>query len=242
MLLHRRAALLASILSLPSSPQKLLSINKVTLQEEDLLLDTVVDVICSYTPVDFRESIRKANNFLYRGSGKELKYSYLPLDDRAKLPSTPLLINNPEPDLLIEGTYDDPMAIDYFRCLEDRLGNFPARPSTGHIATSDPVEAGKWGRCVSIWPLGKNWAYCWNPKSSVFFPSSTNNHGGKCQGDEFILNQQLVDALRDKREVLFSSCFDKEDRISLNSAFLSIPIEEDEKLRLSLENKNYGLS
>mmetsp|Transcript_27737 Transcript_27737/g.61082 ORF Transcript_27737/g.61082 Transcript_27737/m.61082 type:complete len:363 (+) Transcript_27737:60-1148(+) len=28
-----------------------------------------------------------------------------------------------------------------------------AKPSNGHIATSDPLEAGRWGRVVSVWPL-----------------------------------------------------------------------------------------
>jgi len=50
-----------------------------------------------------------------------------------------------------------------------------AMPSNGHIATSDPQEAGKWGSVVSVWPLGMDFSYVWPTQRSVFYNYDTKN-------------------------------------------------------------------
>jgi hypothetical protein len=66
-----------------------------------------------------------------------------------------------------------------------------AKPSNGHIATSDALEAGKWGKIVSVWPLlpstttennnnknNKNraiFSYVWPRNRSVFYESGNKN-------------------------------------------------------------------
>jgi hypothetical protein len=102
----------------------------------------------------------------------------------------------PLPDLLFLETHGyDQRALEYFEGLEQRLkskrvllttGNnniinninnnsaspfvFMAMPSNGHIATSDPHEASKWGTMVvSVWPVGSQWSYVWPRNRSVFY-------------------------------------------------------------------------
>ena len=226
MLLDRRAVL-TSLLSLPISHLN-----------GDSLFDTWVDVICSSTPTDFRRSIKASNNFLYRGTGDDEKTkSFLVLNDGK---SRRVLVNNPEPDLLVEGTYDDPSALEYFQCLEHQLRYFPARPSTGHIATSDPMEAGKWGDVVSVWPLGNEMAFVW-PKDYFVFYSDRSTDRKNCKVDTFFLNESLERALNENREVLFYSCFTEGYQKSLRSAFLTVPKSVDERLKMALESRNYGL-
>jgi hypothetical protein len=232
MILTRRAALVASsamgLVSYPPPP--------VTLEYQELTLDTCADLICNLTPVSFRQSVRKTQHFLYRGSE----------DDVLASPATPK-VASPEPDLLIEGTYDDPLALDYFTCLESKLGASPVRPSTGHVATSDPGEAAKWGEPVSVWPLGTNWAYVWPRETQLFFPTKSIRD---CQQSNFFLNLHLEDALRLKREVLFASWFEDADEhllssepyVSFESAFLTIPMRYDEEIKRELWKRHYGLN
>jgi hypothetical protein len=100
----------------------------------------------------------------------------------------------PLPDLLILETHGyDQRALEYFEGLEQRLISkrvqlttnniinnnnnnsaspffFMAMPSNGHIATSDPHEASKWGTMVvSVWPVGSQWSYVWPRNRSVFY-------------------------------------------------------------------------
>jgi hypothetical protein len=60
-------------------------------------------------------------------------------------------------DLIEEGTYANPVAVDFFRNSDSamRERNLPISPSMGHLATSNPLEASKWGSLCSIWPLDK---------------------------------------------------------------------------------------
>ena len=160
---------------------------------------------------------------------------------------------------------NDPLALDYFQQLEDFLVStsvtsattdaiFMAKPSNGHIATSDSSEAGKWGSVVSVWPLlpvenGKEdsqpakparFSYVWCRNQPVFYAPGTlekldvKNHK-QFDFQSLVKNQMLREALEETngREVLFS--------FSTTAAFVAIPIELDQLLRNELENIGYGL-
>ena len=224
MILDRRQAIVTSgSIFLPPFAKELLGY---------LAIDNCTDFICNYTPFSFREAVKLEDLFLYRGNN-------IPLNDVAQMV-------DPKPDLLMEGIYDDPLALKYFECIEKRLDAFSARPSTGHIATSNQQEAGKWGETVSVWPLGSSWAYVWPEDTEIFFPTKWKDH---CDGSELVLNQRVDDALHSNREVLFTSWFDDHQAISLpksfeclRSAFLIIPSRFDSQLKIELQKRNYGLS
>mmetsp|Transcript_65574 Transcript_65574/g.73168 ORF Transcript_65574/g.73168 Transcript_65574/m.73168 type:complete len:166 (-) Transcript_65574:169-666(-) len=110
---------------------------------------------------------------------------------------------------------------------------FVAKPSNGHIATSDPNEANKWGNVVSVWPLldsanssvtsstsdeqgggASLFSYVWLKDRSTFYPNNNNNnHDNNGNGnddnghDVLVINERLDDALKMKsgREVLFAT-------------------------------------
>ena len=249
--------------------------------------DNWADLICTYTPSSFRRAVQQTDRFLYRG---------VETDDDDEVSSSFSSVNRPRirhpaPDLLVKGTYEDPRALWYFRCLEDRLlssssssSSVLARPSNGHIATSDRSEAKRWGPVFSVWPLGRDWSFVWPKDRPTFFPAKydrgnddnnpAHQNGGivtdtrtpsplsSCQEDEDVLvvDADLVEALTQPREVLFASRFDSQDTrglsssntigknkmgrisfLSWKSAFIAIPINEDETLRRLLEERNFGL-
>lgn len=221
MLLDRRQAIFSSGLFLPPH---------ISLDSRTVLHCT--DLICNLTPPSFRQAVQQQDTFLYRGNEEPLEL-------------VPQLLD-PEPDLLTEGVYDDPLAIKFFQCLEQRLESFAARPSTGHIATSDRDEAGKWGEPVSVWPAGTDWAYTWPKDAQIFFPTQWKN---QCDRSEFVLNQGLEDALKKKHEVLFTSWFGNEENVylekgckALKSAFFIIPSDFDSQMKIELRKRNYGLN
>lgn len=192
------------------------------LQVNDLHL---TDLICQYTPAEFRFAVRQTSSFLYRG-------------ESVVSPS----ILHPEPDLLIEGTYtdDEGAALEYFSCLELKLKS-RAKPSTGHIGTSIQEDAAGWGRVVSVWPLGNHFSYVYPQDSGLFFPGNCN--------DEVVVDHNLETALSTGHELLFASWFDKDMKHLLpdvfssewTSAFLAIPASEDEKLKRCLQQRSYGM-
>jgi hypothetical protein len=184
--------------------------------------DILAEWICRFTPASFRAAVQETNHFLYRGATETV----------LKQQQAALLLQ-PAPDLLFPETYDnDPMALAYFQCLEDRLdqefdGNnrssqqqsvVQAKPSTGHIATSNPEEAGKWGPVVSVWPIvagDDQWSYVWPRDRETFYdndsdaahhdrgPSSSKS---SCRDeDQLIIDIGLVEALQKPREVLFAT-------------------------------------
>jgi hypothetical protein len=159
-------------------------------------------------------------------------------------------ICNPAPDLLLPETYgNDPFALRYFEELEAFLSlSFSApnsataiatpktiaiaiaKPSNGHIATSDALEAGKWGKIVSVWPLLPSptennksnnnnalFSYVWPRDRSVFYENINSNNNSNnnnndtsttktTQNNSLVVNEKLQDALVAKggREVLFA--------------------------------------
>ena len=224
MIMSRREALLTGSIILHGFPTSRELFGHLTIRK-------CSDLICNFTPNSIREIIKRENKFLYRGDDI--------LGDQVSD------IVDLEPDLLVEGTYDNPSALKYFECFEGRLGIFAARPSTGHIATSDQQEAGKWGDIVSVWPLGSSWAYVWPEDTATFFPSKWKDH---CYSSDLVLNRGLELALQRNREVLFTSWFDDiqatswpEEYRNLNSAFLIVSARCDSQLKTELQKQNYGL-
>jgi hypothetical protein len=175
------------------------------------------------------------------------------------------------PDLLLPETYNDPMALAYFECLEQRLSGLStentskastrhiitAKPSNGHIGTSDPRQAGQWGEVVvSVWPLGDQISYVWPRDRETFFPYSSHDDDNNnnvdigpqkvCREDNLVVNEALLKFRHQPREVLFASWFDSpflpsNDHVPVMSSFLSIPMEYDMILRKELERFQYGL-
>ena len=68
--------------------------------------------------------------------------------------SNRLVLKDPPPDLLEEGTYfGQAGAVDYFRALDDKLyAKGCSAVRRGHIATGSPNEAGKWGPIEVVFP------------------------------------------------------------------------------------------
>ena len=184
-----------------------------------------IDIIANYTPREFRNAVSRTGRFLYRGESSIDTFEIIA----------------EEPDLLIPGTYDSPDALDYFRCLERRLSvsGTSAIPSRGHIATSDRIEAAKWGEPVSIWPLGETLAWVWPKQASTLFPSSA-----KCPKDELAIDHDLEMALRLGHEVLFTSAFESPTAVPgfvgtvPESAFLAVSSKHEKELRLRLSIKS----
>lgn len=199
--------------------------------------DTIVDWICRSTPRTFRAAVQETDCFLYRGSTKE------------ELQRT---LQQPDADLLLPETYDNAHdALAYFECLEERLRRLPsisrtkgssviAMPSNGHIATSNPTEAGKWGPVVSVWPLGTDWSYIWPKDREVFYDAAADKSSSKrtCRDDQLMVDTDLERALKQPREVLFAS---GGMGVAAMSAFLIVPRDQDDNLRKKLRRINYGL-
>jgi len=180
------------------------------------------DLICGSTPESFRRAIQETNHFLYRGAeGKDLWG-----------------VQQPKSDLLSLDTYDEDAALIYFERLEKQLSvnhRWVACPSNGHIATSNPEEAGRWGAVVSVWPLGTEWSYVWPKDQSLFW-----SEGGGA--DALVIDQNLQRALTTDKEVLFASHFQSQSFSGVSlSAFISVPQQYDETLRGVLQSRNYGL-
>ena len=237
-------------------------------QEISLSSEIIARLIAPYTPREVLEAIRDSGGkFLYRGEEPNdgvSCYFEKEINIGKTSPSHLVRVCDPTPDLLLSETYgNDPLALDYFQQLEDFLVStsvtsattdaiFMAKPSNGHIATSDSSEAGKWS-VVSVWPLlpvgnGKEdakpktarFSYVWCRNQPIFYAPATlqkpdvKNHK-QFDFQSLVKNQMLREALEETngREVLFS--------FSTTAAFAAIPIELDQLLRNELEIIGYGL-
>ncbi len=212
-----------------------LALTFITTEKVETDDSVLVDWICRFTPSDFRAAIRDTGCFLYRGEANDQAILWKPI-----------------PDLLLPETYgNDPFALEYFQCLENRLVReytrpsfVEAKPSTGHIATSNPEEAGKWGHVVSVWPLGTRWSYVWPRDKETFFDDFQS---AGCQTDTLVVDTDLNEALQQPREILFATsglthaAMGKTVSVS-PSSFLAIPKVRDESIRETLEMLDYGLS
>lgn len=212
-----------------------------TLCSSSVLIEDVAKFILTNTPRDFLEAISNTNgNFLYRGEqAPEAKQS---------MAGT---ICSPAPDLLLEGTYgDDVKALQYFECLEQYLSkqdtDIVAKPSTGHIGTSDPRVARQWGDVVSVWPLGDSLSYVYPKDQSTFYPDcACQQADNDKESSQYVMDTDLETALVSQKEVLFASWYSKTQSKSgstiPSSAFLAVPQRHDKKLKEILESMNYGL-
>lgn len=235
-------------------------------------LEILARFIVTYTPREVLEAIRDSGGkFLYRGEEPNDGVScYFEKDMTiGKTNHSPIVrVCDPTPDLLFPETYgNDPLALYYFQQLEDFLVSisatspttdviFMAKPSNGHIATSDPSEAGKWGNVVSVWPLlpvendkegdappqkPARFSYVWPRNQPVFYAADTlkqqyTKNIKQFDSQSLVENEKLREALIEAngREVLFSFS-------TSSAAFVAIPAELDQPLREELENIGYGL-
>jgi hypothetical protein len=211
-IVNRRALVMGSIIS-------------STLCSSSVLVEDVVKFIATSSPRAFREAVAQQGTFLYRGE-----------------PETNAMAGqlcSPEPDLLLERTYNDVKALEYFQCLEEYLASQQviAKPSTGHIGTSNKRNAQEWGNVVSVWPLGTDLSYVYPKRRREFFSSSNSF----CRDEEFCINQNLERALQEGREVLFASWYGSTMNVP-TSSFLAVPQKYDKRLEGLLESINYGLN
>jgi hypothetical protein len=206
------------------------SIISSTLCSSSVLVEDVVKFIATSSPRTFREAVAQQGTFLYRGEITE-----------TNAPTTTMAgqVCSPEPDLLLEQTYNDIKALEYYQCLEEYLASqqIIAKPSTGHIGTSNKMNAQEWGNVVSIWPLGTDLSYVYPKRRREFFSSSNSS----CRDEEFCINQNLERALQEGREVLFASWYGSTMNVP-TSSFLAVPQKYDRRLEGLLESINYGLN
>lgn len=114
----------------------------------------------------YLRSVRLSDyNFLYRGEDVNIP------SQRNQVSA--FVINDPS-DLLDPSTYQSSEAVAYFKKLEDKLLALGSKvvPSNGHLATTCPREAARWGKALSIWPLGETGVdFAWLKDGDVFWPS-----------------------------------------------------------------------
>jgi hypothetical protein len=195
----------------------------------DMSVKEASDLIIKYTPVEFRRAVRDSGGyFLYRGEAI----------------TTPKILS-PKPDLLDRSTYNNMYnigAYTYFTNLEKQLktNNVGARPSTGHIGTTDMAAAKPWGNPVSVWPLGSELSYAWTKNRDAFYP-------GHCPDGDIVYDRDLWLALANgNKEVLFATTIEEKSALAayINispSSFIAIPARLDAELSLMLKKKKYGL-
>lgn len=253
------SSLNSETLVLPRFGERITSSATITTSE-------LAQFVVTHTPRTVLEAVKDSGGkFLYRGEEARDSCYQEQVVVESTTSSTSLLVRicNPPPDLLMAETYDyDPVALDYFQRLETSLTQqfaIIAKPSIGHIATSDPQEAGNWGNVVSIWPLelqsnysnNKNnfnpqaqppqqrFSFVWPADRSVFYANETKNN---TQNDAtaLVANARLRTVLEAKegREVLFASFTNGRQS---SAVFLAIPAELDNALREELERIGYGL-
>lgn len=167
----------------------------------------------------YLQSVRSSGyNFMYRG-----EYINLP----SRMSSILVYSMNEPSDLLSSNTYQSKEAAHFFRLLDNKLTvqGSNVKPSNGHLATTCPEEAAKWGTALSIWPIGeKNVEFAWLDNGCIYWPLSSDViepkvvFGGEDAG--------LDDALkRDACEIMFRA----------DNGFLGIPVEFDDKLKYALK-------
>jgi hypothetical protein len=219
-----------------------------------LSFEDAVNIIKHETPKEFLQAVKKSGGkFLYRG--EDMNYNYVESTRNSGSDSISVrncVWMNPEPDLLLPGTYSDDNALKYFQSLENCLdtnneivvtakegktctNNNIARPSNAHIATPNIVEARKWGESVSIWPCGQNFAYCFPKNRNEFYNENMDvkiiQHAPINCADEISINRNLSTALFKGKEVMFSSTDELGNSLS---AFIAIPSRFDNHVRTAL--------
>lgn len=177
-------------------------LSSLSANRQGLSFQEAINFLINHCPTEYLHAVVKTGGrFLYRG---EALY-----DDK-------ISILAPAPDLFDLDTYSDPQAVAFFECLESRLERTNIRPSQAHIATATRSDAESWGSPVSVWPLGVHFAYLWPKNQTLFYP-------GSCR-QTLVLNDDLSTALREGKEVMFTSNYHSQ------IAYLAFPGKYDKEL------------
>ncbi|KAL7550673.1 hypothetical protein ACHAWF_016430 [Thalassiosira exigua] len=138
-----------------------------------------------------------------------------------------IVIKDEPHDLLCPDTYGSSEAASYFKSLEEEmtdLGNsIKIKPSNSHIGTTCPMDAARWGRAASVWPLGNGAEFAWLESGGIFWPLGDSDNAMKRR--IIASNERLADALLgDAWEIMFRA----------DEGFLAVPAEMDDELRATL--------
>lgn len=165
--------------------------------------------------------------FLYNCVASDYNFLYHGLDpEEAVFPS----VQTSKPcDLLNPDTYASEEAASYFAALDRRMAKelkSPVLPSNGHLATTCPKAAGKWGVAASIWPIGEeNINFAWFVDGGLFWPRPEGASQDIVVDGKDCGKMSLDDALvGDNWEVLFRA--DK---------FVAVPVKFEDELRRELK-------
>lgn len=239
-----RESFLSSIVTKPLVLNSLLlAENEPTTSVTPLSLDDALKVIKKECPYGFLYEVASSGaKFLYRGENIGLGTGTSDDSDDVNSIKSDCARMNPKPDLLVPGTYDSDEALRYFHNLEEYLKDLEAfmnfggrnvvlaKPSNGHIATPSIKEASKWGEPVSIWPLGKDLTYSFVRDRKDFYDNSVVKTDLQSI-DDIAINADLALALKEGREVMFST---KAGSGSESSDFIAIPSKYDGEIRSRL--------
>lgn len=184
-------------------------------------VNEIVQYIQLHCNKRFLHSVRSSNyNFLYRGEQVTTSST-----DSSVLSA--FIINDPC-DLLDPNTYQSSEAALYFAQLEKQLSarqsdGYSVKPSNGHLATTCPKEAAKWGKPMSIWPIGESVDFMWLRNGGVFWPNQYNIDQQPKEGiDKIIASERLDKALQgDGWEIMFRA----------DDGFVAVDARLDEELR-----------
>ena len=169
--------------------------------------------------------------FLYSVVASDYNFLYHGLDPQEA--SEPSILTSKPCDLLNPETYDSEEAAAYFAQLDQRMARelkSPVRPSNGHLATTCPKAAGKWGVAASIWPIGEDEVhFAWYADGGLFWPRPEGASQDIIVDGRDCGKMSLEDALvGDNWEVLFQT--DK---------FVSIPLKFEDELRKELIEEKF---
>jgi len=179
--------------------------------------------------------INSGYKFLYRGLSPY--QSDVMLQSNSINSGTAVIKITGEPcDLLDSETYQSDDAAKYFQSLEEQMKarGLNIRPSNGHLATTCPKEASRWGDAASIWPLGeRNVDFAWLENGGVFWPIPEGRNEQVVVTSSFSMNgfdngrqgYKLDDALKgDAWEIMFRA----------DNGFLAVPAGLDAELKQNL--------
>ena len=165
--------------------------------------------------------------FLYNVVASDYNFLYHGLDPEEA--TTPSIMASKPCDLLNPETYGSEMAAAYFAALDKRMAEelkSPVLPSNGHLATTCPKAAGKWGVAASIWPIGEDDVhFAWFADGNLFWPRPEGGSEDIIVDGRDCGKMSLDDALiGDNWEVLFRT-----------NKFVAIPVKFEDELRKELK-------
>ncbi len=176
-------------------------------------------------------------NFIYRGLSP--KQSNAMLQTKNINNGIPVIKVTDEPfDLLDPETYQSKNAAKYFQHLEEEMiaRGMNIKPSNGHLATTCPKEASRWGDAASIWPLGeRNVEFAWLENGGVFWPIPEGGNEQSVMPSSSIISSvddgrqgfKLETALKgDAWEIMFRA----------DDGFLAVPVDLDAALKQNLHS------